>query len=108
MAIIVCCEHWGCMHLFELVFLYFFNLFLRVELLHSMLFMGFPGYSVVKNLPAVKETQEMWVQSLGQEDPPEEDVTTHSSILSWRIPQTEEPGRLHFLEMRKGQTQLNN
>ena len=48
----------------------------------------------VKNLPAVQETQEMWVQSLGQEDPLEEGMATHSSILAWRIPQTEEPGGL--------------
>ena len=46
---------------------------------------------MVKNLPAVQETQ---VQSLGQEDPLEEDMATHSSILAWRIPGTEEPGGL--------------
>ena len=45
----------------------------------------------VKNTPAM---QEMWVQSLGREDPPEEGMTTHSSILAWRIPWTEEPGGL--------------
>ena len=45
----------------------------------------------VKNLPA---TQETWVLSLGQEDPPEKIMATHSSILTWRIPWTEEPGRL--------------
>ena len=42
----------------------------------------------VKNLPAVEETQ---VRSLGWEDPLEEEMSTHSSILAWRIPQTEEP-----------------
>ena len=47
----------------------------------------------VKNLPAVRETR---VQSLGQEDPWEEDMATHSSILAWRIPGAEEPGELHF------------
>ena len=41
-----------------------------------------------------QETQEMQVRSLGQEDPPEESMKTHSSILAWEIPQTEEPGRL--------------
>ena len=46
---------------------------------------------VVKNLPAVQEIQETWVQSQGQEDPPEEEMATHSSILAWRIPWTEEP-----------------
>ena len=40
------------------------------------------------------ETQETWVRSLGQEDPLEKDMATHSSILAWRIPWTEEPGGL--------------
>ena len=44
---------------------------------------------MVKNLPAMQEIQ---VQSLGQEDPLEKGMSTHSSILAWRIPQTEEPG----------------
>ena len=48
--------------------------------------MGIPGGSVVKNLPAVQETQETWIRSLGQEDPLEEGMATHSSILAWRIP----------------------
>ena len=46
----------------------------------------------VKNLPAMQETG---VRSLGQEDLLEKDMATHSSILSWEIPWTEEPGRLH-------------
>ena len=46
---------------------------------------------LVKNTPAMQET---WVQSLGWEDPLEEGMATHSSILAWRIPQTEEPGSL--------------
>ena len=45
----------------------------------------------LKYLPAVRET---WVQSLGQEDPLEKEMATHSSILAWRIPWTEEPGGL--------------
>ena len=45
----------------------------------------------VKNLPAMQET---WVQSLGQEDPLGKGMATHSSILAWRIPWTEESGRL--------------
>ena len=53
--------------------------------------------SAVKNLPAVQKTQEMRVQSLGQEDPLEEGMATHSSILAWRIPQTEEPGGLRSI-----------
>ena len=45
----------------------------------------------VKNLP---EMQEMWLQSLGQEDPLEKGMANHSSILTWRIPWTEKPGGL--------------
>ena len=46
---------------------------------------------MVKNLPAMQET---WVRSLGPEDPLEKEMATHSSILVWRIPWTEEPGGL--------------
>ena len=49
---------------------------------------------MVKNLPA---TQETWVQSLGWEDPLEESMATHSSILAWRSPWTEEPGGLQTM-----------
>ena len=48
----------------------------------------------VKRLPAMQET---WVRSLGQEDPLEKEMPTHSSILAWRIPQTVEPGRLQSM-----------
>ena len=48
----------------------------------------------VKNPPAMQETQEMQVQSLGQEDPLEEGMATHSSILAWRSPWMEELGGL--------------
>ena len=48
----------------------------------------------VNNLPAMQETEETWVQSLGQEDPLEEEMATHSRTLAWEIPWTEEPGRL--------------
>ena len=48
----------------------------------------------IKNPPAMQETP---VQSLGQEDPLENEVATHSSILAWRIPQTEEPDRLQSM-----------
>ena len=46
---------------------------------------------MIKHLPAVQET---WVQSLGWEDPLEKEMATHSSTLAWKIPWTEEPGRL--------------
>ena len=48
----------------------------------------------IKNLPVVQETQ---VQSLGWEDPLEKEMATHSSILAWKIPWTEEPGGLQFM-----------
>ena len=48
----------------------------------------------IKKLPAMWKTQ---VQSLGQEDPQEKGMATHSSILAWRIPWTEEPGRLQSM-----------
>ena len=48
----------------------------------------------VKNLPAMQET---WVQSLGQEDPLEKEMATHSSILAWKIPWAEEPGTLQSM-----------
>ena len=60
--------------------------------------MGFPGVPVVKNLPAKQETH---IQSLGQEDPLEKKMATHSSILAWRIPWTEEPGGLQDLGLQK-------
>jgi len=55
----------------------------------------------VKNLPAMQET---WTGSLGQEDPLEEEMATHSSILAWKIPWTGEPGRLQSIgSQRVGQ-----
>ena len=60
--------------------------------------LGFPGGQTIKNLPAMWET---WVQSLGQEDPLEEGVATHSSILTWRIPRTEEPGGLQSMQSQR-------
>ena len=60
---------------------------------------------MVKNLPAMQETQ---VQSLGQEDPQEKEIATHSSILAWEIPWTEEPGGMQVCEVTRSQTQLND
>ena len=54
---------------------------------------------VVKNSPA-KETQELRVRALGQEDPLEEGMATHSSILPWKSPWIEEPGRLHSMGLQ--------
>ena len=70
--------------------------------------MGFPGSSAVKNRPAMQELQEMWIQSLGREDPLEEDMATHSSFLAWRIPWMEEPGGLQSRGAAKTWTQLSS
>ena len=59
---------------------------------------GSPGGSEVKNPPAM---QEMQVWSLGQEDPLEKEMATHSSILAWRIPWTEEPGGLQSVGLQR-------
>ena len=53
---------------------------------------------MVKNLPAMQET---WVQSLGWEDPLEKRMATHSSILAWKIPWTEDPVRLQSMGSQK-------
>ena len=53
---------------------------------------------LVKNLPAMQDT---WVPSLGWEDPLEKDMANHSSILAWRIPWTEEPGRPQSIELQR-------
>ena len=63
--------------------------------------MHLPGGSTVKNLSAVQEPQEIQVCSLGQEDAPEEGMATHSSIPTWRIPWTEELGRLQSMESQR-------
>jgi len=51
---------------------------------------------------------EMWVQSLGGKDPLDKEMGTHSSILTWKSPWTEEPGRLQFMGLQKSQTQLSD
>ena len=66
-------------------------------LMFGMQHQDFPGGSVIKNPPAMQEPQEPWVRSLGQEDPLEKGMTTHSSILAWRIPWIEEPGGLQYI-----------
>ena len=59
---------------------------------HTYVHTHFPGDSVVKNPPAMQELQETWVRSLGGEDPLEQGLAAHSSVLAWRVPWTEEPG----------------
>ena len=65
---------------------------------------GFPGGSVVKNPPAMQETQETGVRSLGWEDPLEEDMATHFSIFAW----TEEPGWLQTLGLQRARHNLSD
>ena len=63
---------------------------------------------MVKNLPPVQEPLETRVRSLGQEDPLEEEMATHSSILAWEIPRTEDPGGLQSVGSQKSLTQLSD
>ena len=65
---------------------------------------GFPVGSVVKNPPANAGDMETWVQSLGPEDPLERVMATHSNILVWEIPWTEEPRELQSMGLQKGWT----
>ena len=62
---------------------------------------GFPGGTVVKNPLPMQEMQEMRVRSLGQEDPLEEEMATPSSSLAWKIPWTEEFGRLQSMRQQR-------
>ena len=64
----------------------------------SQAFWGFPGGSAVKNPPVMEETR---VQSLGREDPLEKGMATHSSILAWEIPWTEEPDGLQSTGLQR-------
>ena len=58
---------------------------------------------MVKNLPALRET---WVPSLGSEDPLEEEIAAHSSIIAQRIPWTEDPGSLQSIDLQRVETRL--
>ena len=60
---------------------------------------------MVKRLSTVRET---WVQSLGWEDPLEKEMAIHSSTIAWKIPWTEEPGRLQSMGSQKSQTRLSD
>ena len=66
--------------------------------LEALLVSSSPVAQMVKSLPTVQET---WVQSLGGEDPLEKEMATHSSILAWKIPWTEEPGRLQSMASQR-------
>ena len=70
----------------------------EVLVLSTVFFLASLMTQIVKNLPAMQETR---VCSLGQEDPLEKGMATHSSTLAWRIPWTEEAGRLQSLESQR-------
>ena len=67
----------------------------------------FAGGTVVIYLP-MQETQETWIQSLSWEDPMDKEITTHSSILAWKIPWRGEPGGLLSMGSHKNWSQLND
>ena len=73
-------------------------LFLAPNITPILLLLGFPVAQMVKNLLAMQKT---WVRFLGQEDPLEKGMATHSSILAWRIPWTEEPGGLQSMGSKR-------
>ena len=62
---------------------------------------GLPWWLSGKECLSVQEMQEPWVRSLGQEDPLEKEMATHSNVLAWRIPWTEEPDWLQFMGLQK-------
>ena len=74
--------------------LYDMHTSINIIYIYILYTMNFPGAHTAKNLLAMQET---WVQSLGWEDPLEKGMATHSSILAWRIPWTEEPGGLQSM-----------
>ena len=74
---------------------------------YLFIYRGFPGGSVIKNLPA---SEEMWVQSLGREDPLEKEMATYCRILAWEISRTEDPGGLETMGSQESDPahRLNN
>ena len=72
------------------------------------IYMAFHGGSAVKNPPAMQETQEIQILSLGQEDPLKEGMAIYSSILAWSIPRTEELGGLPSIGSQRVRHNLSN
>ena len=70
----------------------FYNIYIKIRVKHNNT--TFLVAQMVKNVPAMRKT---WVRSLGQEDPLEKEMAPHSSILAWKIPWMEEPGRLQSM-----------
>ena len=80
---LLCCFEHLCINFCWHMFSFLLGIYLRVKLLGHM---ASSMAQVVKNLPAMQETQETQIWSLGREDPLEEGMATHSSILAWKIP----------------------
>ena len=76
----------------------------NVKISLSYIVTGFPIGQWIKNPPAMQQTQETWVRSLGWEDRLVEGMATHSSTLAWRISWTEEPGGLLFIGLQRADT----
>ena len=74
---------------------------IRNPILEMMILTSFPGGSMVKNPPAIKERQDKWVGLLGWKDPLEKEMAIHSSILSWKIHSTEKPGGLQSMGLQR-------
>ena len=62
------------------------------------------GFRIGENINIYERVKNTWVQALGQKDPLEEEMATHSNILAWRIPWTEEPGGLQSMESQESDT----
>ena len=63
--------------------------------------MGFPWSLVVQTVKCLSTMQETWVRSLGQKDPLEKEMAIHSSTIAWKIPWTEEPGRIQSIGLQR-------
>ena len=68
---------------------------------HRVIIRSFPDGSEIENLPAMQETQEIRVQSLGREETMEKEMATHSSIVAYKIPWAEKPGRLQSIASQR-------
>ena len=83
---------------------YYIKLYLKNNASYSFLMSSLVA-RLVKSLPAMQETR---IQSLGREDSLEKKMATHSGILAWEIPWTEDPGEVQYIGLQKSQTQLSD
>ena len=85
--------------------LYLFNVYSKVIYLYIYRYLGFPDGASSKELACQCKRHETQVWSVGWEDPLEKGMATHSSVLAWRIPWTEEPGGLQSIESQSDMTE---